>query len=328
MTNKESLPTEMGIDPLEEELDFHERFMESRLRVYVGREQVNKHLIEFAEGNDTLPCLVTGPGGAGKSAILSRLVTDFRRKHPQALLIPHFIGASSTSTSLRDMLRRFCLILKGTFGFYQEVSEEMAGLITTFRSFIFQVPEDTRILIVIDALNQLDKADSAHELAWLPEELPQNVKVVISCASDGTMDEPVLEAMKRRQVHSIEVPPLSDDERRKIIRKVPSLSAKTLDEEQVDLLLDNPATINPLYLQVALEELRGFGVYEQLNERIASFPRDGEVVTAIFIQVVERLEEDFGQGLVRTLLSMLASARRGLSEQEQKSRTVITGKAK
>jgi tetratricopeptide (TPR) repeat protein len=216
------------------------------------------------------------------------------------------------------MLRRFCLILKGTFGFYQEVPGEMAALITIFRSFIFQIPEDIRIFIVIDALNQLDKADSAHELTWLPEELPQHVKVVISCASDGTMEEPVLEALKRRQVHSLDVPPLSDDERRKIIRKVPSLSAKTLDDEQVDLLLDNPATINPLYLGVALEELRGFGMYEQLNERIASFPRDGEVVTAIFIQVIERLEEDFGQELVRTLLSMLASARCGLSEQELK----------
>ena len=54
----------------------------------------------------------------------------------------------------------------------------------------------------------------------------------------------------------VPVEPLTDDERREIIRDVPSLSAKTLDDAQVALLLDNPGTRNPLFLLVALEELR------------------------------------------------------------------------
>ena len=86
---------------------------------------------------------------------------------------------------------------------------------------------------------------------------------------------------------------LSDAEQRLIIRQVPSLSAKTLDEDQVRLLLNNPATANPLFLLVALEELRGFAPFERLNERIAAFPREGDTVTAIFTQVINRLEEDF-----------------------------------
>ena len=52
---------------------------------------------------------------------------------------------------------------------------------------------------------------------------------------------------------------LTDDERMEIIREVPSVSAKTLDKNQIKMLLDNPATKNPLYLLIALEELRGFG---------------------------------------------------------------------
>ena len=34
------------------------------------------------------------------------------------------------------------------------------------------------------------------------------------------------------------------------------------------------------------------------------------------VQVIERLEEDFDADLVRTVLTLLASARRGLSERE------------
>src|SRR5205807_2691676 len=109
---------------------------------------------------------------------------------------------------------------------------------------------------------------------------------------------------------------LSDAEQRLIIRHVRSLSAKTLDDDQVRLLLSNPATANPLFLLVAMEELRGFASYERLNERIAAFPREGDTVTAIFTQVIERLAEEFNQKLVETVLTLLVSARRGLSERE------------
>ena len=142
------------------------------------------------------------------------------------------------------------------------------------------------------------------------------MKVVVSCISDSGKAEPALEAFRHRPHQRIEVQPLNDTERRDIIREVPSLSAKALDDDQIALLLKNPATANPLFLLVALEELRGFGSYEQLNDRIANFPRDGDTVTAIFTQVFERLAEEFNRTLAETVLTLLASARRGLSEGE------------
>ncbi len=101
------------------------------------------------------------------------------------------------------------------------------------------------------------------------------------------------------------------------MQQVPSLSAKSLDGKQIQLLLSNPATTNPLFLLVALEELRGFGSFEELNDRIQAFPRTGDTVTELFEQVLERLEIEFGEDLVRSLFQLLASARRGLSEPEQ-----------
>ncbi len=41
-------------DPLAEEADYHERFMESRLRVYVGREQINDALTAFVEREEAV----------------------------------------------------------------------------------------------------------------------------------------------------------------------------------------------------------------------------------------------------------------------------------
>ena len=113
-------------------------------------------------------------------------------------------------------------------------------------------PTDTRVLLVIDALNQLDEADRTQELYWLPTALPPQVKVIVSCITDSGKTEPVLEAFRRRQHCPVQLAVLSDAEQRLIIRQVPSLSAKTLDDDQVRLLLSNPATANPLFLLVAL----------------------------------------------------------------------------
>ena len=312
----EVAPAEAAGDPLAEEEDYHERFMESRLRVYVGREGVQEYLAKFADGDDEVACVVVGPAGSGKSAALARFVTQYRTGHPETLIIPHFVGASPHSTSLNHMLRRFCLVLAERFGFSRELPEETDKLVTSFRGYLASVPAEGWVVLAIDAVNQLDQTDQARELHWLSEQLPGHVKVIASCIAGPGTEDPELEAFGRREFRRCGIGPLEDEERRRIIREVPSLSAKTLDEEQVRLLLSNPATANPLFLLVALEELRGFGSFEQLNARIGHFPREGDTVTAVFVQVIERLEEDFDAELVRTVLTLLASARRGLSEGE------------
>jgi len=99
-------------DWLEEEADYHERFIESRTQIYVGREKIQRQLMDFAESTETVPCLVTGPSGSGKSAVLAMFATRYQEEHPDTFVIPHFVGASPASTNLRLMLRRFCLMLR------------------------------------------------------------------------------------------------------------------------------------------------------------------------------------------------------------------------
>ncbi len=97
-------PPEAVADRFADEHEGHERFMESRVRVYVGRETLHEALLSFAEGDEPVPCLVTGPSGSGKSAALARLVLDFRSRRPQSAVIVHFVGATPRSTSLRETL--------------------------------------------------------------------------------------------------------------------------------------------------------------------------------------------------------------------------------
>jgi nephrocystin-3 len=314
---------DIEFDPLAIEQDFHARFIELHTRFYVCRDEIHNELLNYINGNDNRPLIVTGPSGAGKSSILSRICREDLQSYSDALFIPYFIGASSASTSLLNTLKYFSTILKTAFNFELEIPTEIKKLIATFRSFLFSVPENKRLIIVLDGVNQFEESDNPEELAWLPEHLSPNVRIVLSCINDPGHSQRALERAREMIIIEEKVKPLSDEECMEIIKKVPSVSAKTLDHHQITMLIKNSATRNPLYLLIALEELRGFGSFEELNQRISELPtpddpevKDGEIIQAIFLQVIERLEQEFNAELVRTSLSLLACARGGLSENE------------
>jgi tetratricopeptide (TPR) repeat protein len=320
-------PAASAGDPDAEESEAHERFLESRLRVYAGREDVRRTLLAFVRGPESVPCVVTGPPGIGKSAVLARFAADCRREYPEALVVPHFVGAGPRSTGLRDLLRRLCRELARRFGLDDDLPEETHRLGAAFQELLWKVPPGAEVVLVLDALDRLDETGQAHGLHWLPEQLPRGVKVVAGCTSEDGEPAPVLEALARRPHQVVCLGPLRAGERRRLLRDVPSLSAKTLDAGQIAALLDNPATGNPLFLLVALEELRGFGSFERLSARIAALPREGDALTALFTQVIERLEEEFDRSLVRAVLEALASARRGLAERELQDLTAAAAGA-
>ena len=312
-------PPADDLDPLELEADYHERFLESRLRVHVGREADTRFLMEYVTGNDTVPCLLGGEMGSGKSTALAKLVATCRRQRPTDFVLAHFIGASPEAGRPRAMLRRCSLELKHQFELPNEIPDELDALAPAFRGILFSVPEDRRAVLVLDAVDQLEEEGSARQLSWLPEELPANVKVILSCRFEPSAEgppKPCVEELSHRMVLPCEIGPLSDDERRQIARAVPSLAAKTLSNEQLDLLLSNSATRNPLYLRVALEELRGFGSFGRLAERITRFPEGPEALVELFDQILGRLEDDFEVDLVRSALPLMVLARSGLAEQE------------
>ncbi|MGV8118251.1 MAG: DUF4062 domain-containing protein [Candidatus Xenobiia bacterium LiM19] len=302
---------------LAEEQDYHERFVESRSIVYAGRDTVHNKLSMYVNGGDRLPMLLIGASGAGKSAVMGRLYRELSERDDISYVIGHFVGASPQSTNLRAILRRFCLALRDRFNLTdKEVPEEVERLPGVFCEFIELVPESERAVFIIDALNQMDKDHRAHEMYWLPEKLPAHVKIVVSCIEGEENGDALIEILRRARCLEQNVESLTLAERFEIVTKIPSLSAKTLDPEQVHLLLSNPATENPLFLIVALEELRGFGSFELLNDRIRAFPHEGDTVTAVFLQVLERLEEEHTDEVVREMLSLIAISRYGLSEEE------------
>lgn len=304
------------VDLLDAEADLHERFLELRTRIYVGRDDLYRELRNFALASGETPLLLTGESGLGKSAALARFVRDFRKERSDVFVVAQFVGASPRTTSLAGMLQRLTQELKRKFNLMLPKAETLDEIIRTFIVALTSIPESARVVLVFDALNQLDADSRADSLIWLPVRLPPNARVLCSSATGPQKAPRVLSAFGKREYVDVPLRPLSENERRAIVKAVPKLVAKTLDDKQIDAMLANPATRNPLFLMVALEELRGYGSFERLNEMIAGLPREGDTVTQLFDQVFERLEQEFNKPLVDWTLRLLACSRRGLSGPE------------
>lgn len=368
-------------DPLANERSDHDAFIENRTQVHVPREDVERGLNKYFASDVNRPLVLSGPPGSGKSAILAHWVAEnvnrdtweMKAKN-ETFVIPRFIGASTSSVNLHRLLGNVCQELQRHFELTEEVEQgdttgqgqkdvrpmevpaDPVQIQQKWPKFLEAAAKRGRVIIILDAINQLDRSADSMRLYWLPRELPKNIRIVVSALDPGEKSDPEykpeknspldwLSVMRRMKLDEVRVPELSNDERRKMIHAIPSVFCKTLDETQIDTLLKNRATSNPLFLFVALEELRVFGGFGKKGERLQKaidglpwlesriengvkleppsgakeFATIDDALDALFGQILDRLQQESdrqARNVSPTLFRLLASARDGLSEGE------------
>jgi hypothetical protein len=299
-------------DPLEREAAEHEAFAQSRERVYLGRGEDFDRLEAHVEGDDP-PLVLLGESGVGKSALIANWARRYRQAHPDAFLFLHFTGSTPASADYAALLGRLLGELKRRSGLTEEIPATPEKLREALPLWLAGPAAKGRLVLVLDALNQLEDRDHAPDLGWLPGYFPPNVRVIVS-----TLPGRALAALERRAWPTFEVRGLAPPERRQVIVDYLAQYRKGLSAARLERIAAAPQAANPLYLRTLLEELRVFGVHEALDARIAHY-LTAATVPDLYDLVLERLEQDYERdrpGLVRDALSFVWAARRGLYESE------------
>jgi len=299
-------------DPLNREAMDHEAYAQNRERVYIGRPECFAKLDAHADGSGDQPLVTLGESGCGKSALLANWVAHYRREYPDTLVLQHYIGATPYSAGWIAMLRRIMSEFKRHCNIQQDIPDKPDTLRSAFPNWLHMAATKGRIVLVLDALNQLEDRDGAPDLVWLPPVMPENLRLIVSTLPGRPLDE-----IKKRAWPTLEVEPLTVDERKELIRQFLRDYGRTLSPARVERIAAAPQSSNPLYLRVLLDELRLFGEHKQLEDRISHYlqaesPRD------LYRKVIARWQADYGAGttLVDDTLALLWAARRGLSETE------------
>jgi tetratricopeptide (TPR) repeat protein len=328
-------------DALDRESAAHRAFAVSRTKTYIGCRGEFARLDAHVDGTG-LPITMVGESGSGKSALLAnwadrladrrrrtseghwgRLIGWSRRQRaawhsrpaaraaPTAeLVIEHYVGASPRSADWAAMLRRIIGELQKRLGLRGEIPDKPVALRANFSQQLNRAAEMARVILIIDAVDQLEDRDQALDLAWVPHEVPVNVRLVFSTTGGRTLAE-----IQRRRWPTLEISPLDITERIEVINRSLALSGKRLAPALVRRIGAARQTTVPLYLKTLVEELRVFGRHEQLQERVEDY-LEATSVDQLYNKVLGRLEVDYGPDRTRDALSLLWSARHGLSEPE------------
>lgn len=320
--------------PLQKQRDEHDHFIESHCHMFVGRNELLQEITQEALQTsyyNRKPCVIVGLPGSGKTSVVSAFARDMKNKFPPPYdnnsnsdsyyVISHFIGGSPGSTNVRLMLLRLVQEIWSIWelGDINSIPQDYSELEREFIRLITQPVEDEDhkipLLIIIDAINQLDDVHTPWTLQWLPNHTKSKVSIILSTLKGKYWDN-LQKSFAVDPLPVITVKELSKNESRSIVESRLRKHSKKLSSSQMELLLKKKDSNRPLYLTVACEELRVFGVFEQLESRIKQM---AENVPELFVEVLKRLEKDYGKQLVSSCLSILASARNGLTETECKS---------
>lgn len=305
-------------DALVREARSHESFAEIRRRTYIGRADHFRTLDHHID-NQSGPLVLLGDSGSGKSALLANWVVHWRKKHPKDFIFQHYIGGTPDSADHWQLIKRLMAEIKKWSDDPTELPTSHDDIARDFRLWLAKARlkaqhDCVRCILIIDALNQLDDHDNSRLLGWLPPDVFTGpLRLIVS-----TLPGDTLEAIKQHNWDTLYVEHLTDCERRHMIVDYLQRFGKTLDAIRIDRIIAIPATANPLYLKILLDELRITGTHDKLDERLATYLAEPDIpslLTMVLTRYQCHYERD-RSGLVKEALGLIWSARRGLSETE------------
>jgi nephrocystin-3 len=319
-------PLAKELTPAEHARLDHDAFSRNRRKSYVANSEYYDAFAKHVE-SDGPPLVVWGQSGLGKSALMAYLAHEYERRNPGAFVIQHYIGAAE-DTNAEDIMRHILLEIKERYDLTDAIPPDSA-LREEFPSWLAKVKDERLkmkdengsddssfishlssfpLVLFIDALNQL--TGLAHELHWLPDFIPPNVRLVVST----TPGEP-LEELRRRVWQELELRPLTGEQVETIAQNFLAEYRKVLQPEQRAMIAAEEKTRRPLFLRTVLEEVRVFGSHSKLSAHLAGFLAS-EDERDLFQLVLARMERDHGEEAVRTVMTAIWAARHGLSETE------------
>lgn len=278
--------------PLQKELSAQRRRLHAAAAAFI--DHGDAVLLEGQWQRTQGPLILFGRTGEGKSALLSHFIETM---HPEVLF-----RFGRDYPTLSGLLKSVLLEL-GADG--AELGRR------TFPELLAQVAAamDGRAL-AIDGLERYPVLEATQLLAAAKGQL------LVTVRRDSDMGMQLSTWAEDHHVPMFTVQPFYERyHRQRLVEQYLRRYMKSLDEQQMNVILSKPGTANPLFLKIILSEIRVFGSYEKLPSLLERF---GQAVQSAFTAVLQRLEEDFSLygDLVQRAFAALAASKNGLSVEE------------
>ncbi len=314
------------IGPLEREIMSHDKFGEERSRVFIGRiellKRINDYVNKKVDGTHT-PLMLWGISGCGKTALLAKTIDELRKANigkskdeieKAPVIISRFIGATADSADIRSLLKSICeeIKLKFNIAFEKEITSDMRYLPDVFKELLGKIPVDRKLTLFIDALDQLLEYENAHNVpTWLPDQIPTNVKIVLSTLKGYGCYESLENLVLPENI--VEITGMSDKEGEAFLNTWLSSKKRELNGagQRQKVIAAYKKCPYPLYFKLLLEEAVLWRSFDDEKRT-----KIGDGYESMIEVLFERLFRAHGKELVSRSLGYLAAAKNGLTDDE------------
>jgi WD40 repeat protein len=327
--------------PCDSENDAHSEFGEIRCKQFFGRmKELNQIGTYLRSGNDGRSLLLYGKEGYGKTAVMAKAVRDMEEQqttgvlskdqsHESIQIIERYIGATAESTDLesllKDIFRSIKIDSKATTNreqlgipkeseSEQETEEPSDDAPTLKKQLRKRFGEAGKIYIFLDGVDQCRIGGPLAPLSWLFENLPRNVRVVVSAAIDDPMVAKTHLMLGNLNKYALlGMGPLDEHSAIDWLHDWP-WKHRRLQEDQIEQVLDGfRSNGTPLWMQIACIAARE--IPSRDKDSLQSLPKDTQGLIRHVLRGISR-EVEFGDILTKHVLGYLGCAQHGLSESE------------
>ncbi len=269
------------------------------------------------------PLVIAGQPGAGKTTLLLGWLAAIehgpgqpvrparwwrRRRVAAPVLVFHAPAAAPWAPTWRDALGYLWRQLAPLARWPSAPPDDAEGLREGFAELVRSFPDHPRVVLVLDSPDQLEDGGA---LEWLPRAVAPSIRLVVSASPDAARE------LHGRGWRSVDLPPLTRDERRRAMAAYLEPFRKHLPNRLMERIVEAPGAGNPFYLRLLLNEARVFGFHEVLASHIERLRRQASL-RELFGAILDRVEGDHAHHgvLVPKALGFIAASRFGLAEHE------------
>jgi hypothetical protein len=281
---------------------------------------------------ENLPILITGDPGSGKSSLISHWIQSHKSSHKldNDFFIVRFSRITPNDTSYEFLLysiynelrviknQEFYHLpqkvntiedhLRINFKLWMEMANLKQQSSQVFRKFI---------IIVIDSVDKLKESTGREELPeWLPSDLPDNIRVIISCNRNSRCFNYLSNKVKQQ----VFISGLDNEKKIEVIEKYLRRVSRNKNEinQLKKFVFQSKSCENPLFLNLVLH----FSLIK--NKNFPSLPLESikkcEDIEGLFEVIVQFFIDQTPQrSIVLKVLGYLAISRCGLGIDDLKS---------
>jgi len=309
----EQISKVISSDEIEHEKNLHKEFRARLTENFCGRNEILEILKIYLKNQQERKVLaMIGNSGSGKSSVIAKATMEVEMSSENALIVYRFIGTTSSSSNIISLLQSVCEQIAGSFGTNmvtlagegQEKSlYDLNGLTLIFKKCLALGTAQRPVILFLDALDQLSDSDNAKSLHWLPAELPEHAKMLVSALPDFES-----KLLNHNVVHLPLLPPAEAEQ---ILGRWLKAVNRTLTSDQHKEIIGkfNYSGL-PIYLKLAFEQARQWKSYS------GDFTLK-EDVKGIINNYIDMLEAEHTQDFVQDVICLMLCGRyQGLAENE------------